>query len=54
MASGVCEIVLCSKRSGIYDAYALINGCFDGRVAPQRTRFRNKPVVQIKKGKVTY
>lgn len=54
MTSGVCEIVLCSKRSAIYDAYALLNGSFDGKTAEPKTRFRNKPTVQIKKGKTTY
>ena len=30
MTSGVCEIILTSKRAAIYEAYALAHGCLSG------------------------
>jgi hypothetical protein len=30
MTTGVCEIILTSKRAAIYEAYALAHGCLSG------------------------
>lgn len=30
MTSGVCEVILTSKRAAIYEAYALAHGCLSG------------------------
>ena len=45
MTSGVCEIVLVSKRSAIYEAYALCNGCLTGPSSIPSKMFRDSPSV---------
>lgn len=63
MTAGACEIILTSKRSAIYEAYALSNGCFNGPVntplkslknAGHGSRNRNSISVQIKKGREVF
>ena len=43
MTTGVCEIVLVSKRSAIYEAYALTMGCETGPTDIRTKTLREKP-----------
>lgn len=63
MTAGVCEIILVSKRSAIYEAYALSNGCLNGpadvgskslKNAGYGSKNRGSIGVQVKKGRDVY
>lgn len=54
MTTGVCEIVLVSKRSAIYEAHALTVGCETGPTEIRSTSLKEKPVLELKRGKEMY
>jgi hypothetical protein len=51
MTTGVADVLLLSKRSAIYEAHALLNGCDKGRSNINPKWIRNKPVMETKKGR---
>ncbi len=58
MTTGVCQIILVSKRSAIYEAYTLAHGCLNGptdistkSLKNTYTKGYNNISVQIKKNR---
>ena len=54
MIGGVCEIVVVSKRSAIYEAHSLLHGCTSGRSHFRSHSIKEKPLTEFKVGRETY
>jgi hypothetical protein len=54
MTTGICEILIISKKSALYEAHALLNHS-DRSLADINPRWlRNRPSIEIKRGKEVF